>query len=89
MPRRSIHDPLKPQNAITWLVARDELSQAVEATELAPNVDLRRSLNAEREARIAAGWNADPIGKVCGFFFCSRAGVRLSIGIEVRAPSLQ
>jgi hypothetical protein len=87
MPRRSHYDPLQPQNALTWLVVRNELSRAVEVAELAPNVDLRKVLNAARDARIATGWKADPIGPACGFFFCSRSGVRLCIGIEVRAPA--
>jgi hypothetical protein len=88
MPRRSRLDPLQPQNAVTWLVARNELSRAVEVTELAPNFHLRKILNAARETRIAAGGTADPIGAACGFFLCSRLGVRLCIGIEVRAPEV-
>jgi hypothetical protein len=90
MPRRSRHDPLQPRNEVTWLVARNDLSRAVEVTELAPNADLRKTLNAAREARIAAGWDADPIGSACGFFFCSRLGImRLCIGIEVRPPEMR
>jgi hypothetical protein len=30
--------------------------------------------------------DADPIGAACGFFFCSRSGLRLCVAIEVRPP---
>jgi hypothetical protein len=78
--------PLQPENAVTWLVVRNELGRAVEVTELVPNVNPRKVLEAEREARIAAVWSAEPIGKACGFFFFARDGLRLCAGTEVCAP---
>lgn len=68
------------------LVARDELSNAVSVTELAPYTDLRSILVAAREARTADGWDAGEIGKSCTFFFAMRNGVRHMVSIERRDP---
>lgn len=84
--RRSFDDPLRPLNQPTWLIARNSLSQVVEVKPLEPLVDLRATLNAEREVRIAAGWAADAIGARCAFFFCTREGKRVMIGIERQRP---
>jgi hypothetical protein len=89
MARRSTHDPLQPRSAATWLVVRDQYGKLVEATELKPGVDLRKVLTAERDARAAAGWDAESIGAHCSFFFCKRDGVRLFVGIQVRDPRSQ
>jgi hypothetical protein len=87
MTRRSPpEDPLRPRSAVTWLVVRNQHSQLVEGVELAPNVDLRKVLAAERDARIATGWDADSIGARCSFFFCRKGGVRLFVGIQVIQP---
>jgi hypothetical protein len=85
--RRSTHDPLAAVPERTWLVVRDNLRRAVEVTPLAPRVDLRAVLNAARDARIAAGWNADQIGRSSAFFFCAKDGTRLMVGIERRDPA--
>jgi hypothetical protein len=87
MSRRSPpEDPLRPRNAVTWLVVRNQHSQLVEGTELAPNTDLRKVLTAERDTRIAAGWDADSIGARCSYFFCKKDGVRLFVGTQVVQP---
>jgi hypothetical protein len=86
MARRSAPDALAPQNALTWLVVRNAVNETQSCVELAPNADLRRVLNAERDARIAAGWVAEPIGNRCSFFFCTKDGLRLEVGIMRRDP---
>lgn len=89
MARRGRFDPLKPTNTATWLVVRDVLSQEVERTEIAPGADLRKILNDERAARIAAGWDAEEIPTLCSFFFCKRDGIRVFVSIEMQDPRLR
>jgi hypothetical protein len=84
--KRSLPDPLAPVGAPTWIVVRDAVNTVIESTELAPETDLRVALTAAREARIAAGWTADDIGPACGFFFASRDGARVRVGIERAQP---
>ena len=84
--KRASPDPLAPVNAVTWLVVRDALSQVLEFTELAPLADLRAVLSAARDARITDGWAAEEIGPRCAFFFASRDGERILVGIERREP---
>jgi hypothetical protein len=52
--------------------------------QLEPQADLRAILNDAREARVAADWNADLIGRSCSFCFCAKAGTRVMVGIERR-----
>lgn len=80
--RRSAPDPLEPIDAPTWLVVRDMCSQLLESTELPPRADQRAVLVAARGARIARGWRVTNIGPQCAFFFASRAGERVMVGIE-------
>ena len=84
--RRSEPDPLAPISAPTWLVVR-EIRDPLEVTPLAPMADLRNILTAAREARIAAGWDAETIGRACAFFFCAKDGKRVRVGIERRDPA--
>ena len=86
MRRRNRPEPLKPRPQPTWRVVRDRLSQVVESTPLEPYADLRAVLTAAREARIADGWDCEDIGSCVAFFFCSRAGVREMVSIEMRPP---
>lgn len=86
MARRGAYDPLAPRNATAWLVVCNALSELVEARELAPKTDLRQVLTHERIARIAAEWDAEPMGARCSFFFCKRDGIRLFVGIQVSQP---
>jgi hypothetical protein len=86
MRRRNRPEPLKSRSQPTWLVVRDRLSQVVESTPLEPLADLRAVLTAAREARIADGWECEDIGPCVAFFFCSRAGVREMVSIEMRPP---
>jgi hypothetical protein len=83
--KRSAPDPLKAIDATTWLVARDRMSFVIESTELAPGTNLRAALSAARNARITAGWVAEAIGASCSFFFATRSGERVMVGIE-RVP---
>jgi hypothetical protein len=85
--RRSTTSPLAPTHDPTWLVVRNSSSDAIEITPLEAKADLRKVLNAAREARIAAGWQADPIGRSSSCFFCAKEGTRLMIGIERRDPA--
>ena len=85
--RRSSYDPLKAIPEPTWLVVRDKCTRVLEVRPLARRADLRAILNAAREARIAAGWRADPIGRASSSFFCSKDGMRLMVGIERRDPA--
>jgi hypothetical protein len=85
--RRSTTIPLTPTHEPTWLVVRNSSSDPIEITPLEPKADLRNVLNAAREARIAAGWKADPIGRSSSCFFCAKEGTRLMIGIERRDPA--
>lgn len=85
--RRSSYDPLKAIAEPTWLVVRDKCTQVLEVRPLERRADLRAILNATREARIAAGWKADPIGHASSSFFCSKDGTRVMVGIERRDPS--
>jgi len=84
--KRASPDPLLPVDAVTWLVVRNALSRMVESIELPPRSDLRAVLNAARDARMAAGWAAGDIGPRCAFFFASRDGKRVLVGIERRDP---
>jgi len=85
--RRSSFDPLAPTAEATWLVVRNEIREAIEVTSLERKTNLRAILSAAREARVADGWKADPIGRSCAFFFCAKDGVRLMVGIERRDPA--
>lgn len=86
--RRSEPDPLFVTDKPTWLVTRNAVNQVLESVKLAPRADLRAILNAAREARIAEGWVADTIGRRCSFFFCTRGGIRLEVGIFRRDPEV-
>jgi len=83
--RRSEPDPLAPVNEPTWLVVR-QFRDPSEVTALEPMADLRKVLTAAREARMADGWSAEEIGRRCAFFYCSRGGQRVWVGIEKRDP---
>jgi len=85
--KRQLPDPLAPVEAATWLVVRDRVGRVLEGTELEHRTDLRAVLTAARHERIASGWAAEDIGAVCSFFFASRAGERVLVGIE-RLPPL-
>jgi|SRR5690349_8483440 len=85
--RRSSFDPLAPTAEATWLVVRNEIREAIEVTPLERKVNLRTILSAAHEARVAEGWQADPIGRSCAFFFCAKDGARLMVGIERRDPA--
>jgi hypothetical protein len=85
--RRSSYDPLKVTPEPTWLVVRDKCTQVLEAQPLERGADPRAALTAAREARIAAGWKADPIGRASASFFCSKDGMRVMVGIERRDPA--
>lgn len=85
--RRSSYDPLKAIPEPTWLVVRDKCTQVLEVQRLERRADLRAILVAAREARIAAGWKADPIGRASSSFFCSKDGTRVMVGIERRDPA--
>ena len=84
--RRGESDPLETARSARWLVVRDRYSHPLEHRLLKPGADLRAILNAERDARIKAGWNSDPIGRRCGFFFCDRENERLCVAIEWFEP---
>lgn len=86
-PRRSLPDPLATTDESTWLVVRDVFREALEVTRVEPKADLHAVLNAARGARVAAGWKADPIEHRCSFFFCSKDGTRVMVGIERRDPA--
>lgn len=86
--RRSSYNPLAPIPHPTWLVVRDRCNQLINVTPLEPKADLHAILNAAREERILAGWNADPIGRACSSFFCSKDGTRVMVGIERRDPAI-
>jgi hypothetical protein len=60
----------------------------LEVSELPPRADQRAVLATAREARIANGWQAADIGPPCAFFFATRAGERVMVGIE-RDPGRQ
>jgi hypothetical protein len=81
------HNAFRPVDAATWLVVRDRCSLLLEYRPLAPNADLRAVLNSERAKRVAAGWVADEIGIGC-YFFCSKDGVRVFVGIAHQNPNL-
>jgi hypothetical protein len=84
--KRSAPDPLAPVNATTWLVVRNRLGFVLESSQLTRYTDLRATLTTARNARISSGWEADQICRVCSFFFASRAGDRIVVGIERREP---
>jgi hypothetical protein len=86
-PRRSLPDPLATTDESTWLVVRNAFRETLEVTPLEPKADLHAVLNAAREARVVAGWKADPIERCCSFFFCSKGGARVMVGIERRDPA--
>jgi hypothetical protein len=85
--RRSSYDPLAAVPEPTWLVVRDKCNQVLEVQPLDSRADLRATLNAARDKRIAEGWKADPITRATGCFFCTKDGVRLMVGIERRDPA--
>ena len=84
--RRHRPDPLAPSAGPTWLVVRDHMNAPIEVTALAPGADQRAALEAARTERIAAGWQAELIGRSVGFFFASRDGKRVMVSIEHRKP---
>ncbi|MDB6013138.1 MAG: hypothetical protein JWL65_5388 [Gammaproteobacteria bacterium] len=84
--RRQNVDPLLPILHPCWLVTRDKLSNVIEFTEVAAGTDLRAILTAERARYVADGWTADEIGRCCSFFFASREGVRVEVGINRQDP---
>jgi hypothetical protein len=84
--KRSAPDPLASVNAVTWLVVRNRLGFILESSQLTPHTELRATLTTARDARISSGWQADEICRVCSFFFASRAGDRVLVGIERREP---
>lgn len=84
--KRQSPDPLARVDGPTWLVVRDRVGRVLESTELVRKTDLRAVLNAAREERVAGGWTAGPIGAVCAFFFASRNGERVLVGIEHIPP---
>ena len=84
--KRSAPDPLAPITAPTWLAVRNRLGFVIESIELTPGADLRAVLTAARDTRTATGWAAEPIGPSCGFFFASRDGERILVGIERQIP---
>lgn len=84
--KRQSPDPLAPIHEPTWLVVRDAHGNVLEASELALNSDLRAVLTTARGRRIDEGWVAQEIGAHCAFFFASRNGERVLVGIERRAP---
>ena len=86
--KRSSPDPLAPVNAPSWLVVRDRVGCVLESAELPARADLRAVLTAARDARIADGWLAEDIGPVCSFFFASRDGRRVLVGIERIPPGV-
>jgi hypothetical protein len=86
--RRSEKDPLTPLSEVTWLLVRDEWRTVLTSRPLEPMTDLRAILEAERQARIADGWDADPIGRRTAFFFCKREGQRRLTIIERHDPAL-
>lgn len=80
--RRAAPDSLAPIDAPTWLVVRDSWSRLLKLTELPAFADQRAILTAARATRIAEGWQADEVGPQCAFFFATRAGERIMVGIE-------
>jgi hypothetical protein len=78
---------LAPVAEPRWLVVRDPFRTALEVTEIPPGADLRSILASAREVRIAGGWDAQEIGRSCGFFFCTKADQRLEIAIEAYDPA--
>lgn len=86
--RRRNVDPLLPIRQVCWLVTRDKLSNVIEFTEVAVGTDLRATLTAERARYVADGWTADDIGRCCSFFFATRAGERVEVGINRHDPRL-
>jgi hypothetical protein len=85
--RRTNYDPLAPITALTWLAARDKYGKVLESRELAPGADLRAIITAERNRLLTEGWAADEIGRCSAFFYCTRDGERVEVGILRRDPS--
>jgi hypothetical protein len=84
--RRTFVDPLLPQPAPTWLVARDPTARIREQRELAAGTDLHAVIATARDERSADGWAVEPMGPASSGFFCSRAGERVYVGIERAEP---
>jgi len=83
---RQSPDPLAPIPEPAWLVVRDAHGDVLDASELAPNSNLRAVLTIARGRRIDEGWVAQEIGAHCAFFFARRDGERVLVGVELRAP---
>jgi hypothetical protein len=77
MRRKGESDALNSVNEPRWLVVRDRLSQVVTCQALAPKVDLRAALSAERDRRVAQGWHADVSPRQCALYFCDRGEERV------------
>jgi len=85
--RRSEPDPLLSMNEPSWLVVRDAFRNAQEITPLPRMANIREILEKKRSDHIADGWAAEEIGRRCTFFFCSKDGTRVMVGIEKRDPA--
>lgn len=85
--RRSVPDPLAPIPHPTWLVVADMLRNSLEVTEIQPHADLRAILTAARDEKIRDGWKCDVIGRCCSFFFATKGGERIEVGIQRADPA--
>jgi hypothetical protein len=62
---------------MAWLLVSDEWRTIVTSTALEPMTDLRATLEAAWQKRIAEGWRADRTGRHTEFFFCKKEDQRL------------
>jgi hypothetical protein len=85
--RRNRPRSLQPLDQPTWLVVRDQYSNALEWRAIASGVDLRTVVGDARTERMKAGWSCTEVGPADNGFFADRANVRESVYVERFDPA--
>ena len=82
--KRSKYDPLATSSRSRWLVVRDMLHNVLDATELTPGTDLRRSFADGLAALERDGWQSE--GASGAMVFIRRGGERRLLAIHESDP---
>ena len=84
--RRTAHDPLEPTGAPRWYVVRSMQGSVLEARELPPRSDLKRTFITAMLTWIDAGWRVGEFSSTTASFFCDRIAERRMVSIDPTDP---